>query len=117
VIANADMPGFSKREQAALAQLVMAQRGKLAKVAAELLRDRVFSAMVLCLRFAVLLSRSRRNIDARLFQLSRLDSGFHLAAEPAWLARHDLTDYELRQEATEWANNGIPVRLTEPGTD
>jgi exopolyphosphatase / guanosine-5'-triphosphate,3'-diphosphate pyrophosphatase len=92
--------------------LILAQRGKLAKVAAELHRDRAFAARVLCLRLAVLLSRSRRTLDGQLFSVTRIGDVFKLHADPAWLAGHDLTDYELRQEAAEWASIGINVLLT-----
>ena len=118
IIGNADMPGFSKREQASLAALILSQRGKLGKLSAEFFADREFCARSLCLRLAVLLSRSRRNIDPKVFTLARLDAtttakeGFTLDVEPTWLASHDLTDYELKQEAAEWANAGVPVMMT-----
>ena len=120
IIGNADMPGFSKREQASLAALLLSQRGKLSKVSADLIADRTFAAQVICLRLAVLLSRSRRNIDGKVFTLSRLQNtgatqlgreGFALDIDPKWLANHDLTDYELRQEAGEWASSGISVLI------
>jgi exopolyphosphatase/guanosine-5'-triphosphate,3'-diphosphate pyrophosphatase len=112
IVSNADMPGFSKREQAALAALVLAQRGKLAKVAAELHRDRAFAARVLCLRLAVLLSRSRRTLDGKLFSVARIGEVFKVDADASWMASHDLTDYELKQEAAEWAGIGINVLLS-----
>lgn len=121
IIGNADMPGFSKREQASLAALLLSQRGKLSKVSADLIADRTFTARVICLRLAVLLSRSRRNVNGKVFTLSRLPSagatqsereGFALDIDPEWLANHDLTDYELKQEAGEWASAGISVLIT-----
>ncbi len=111
VIANADMPGFSKREQAALATLVLAQRGKLAKVAGDLPRESSFATQVLCLRLAVLLSRSRRNVDAKRFGLAKVNNDFRLAVGAAWLETNSLTDYELRQEALEWASVGLKLEL------
>jgi len=118
IIGNADMPGFSKREQASLAALLLSQRGKLSKVAAELVTDRAFATRVICLRLAVLLSRSHRNVDGKIFTLSRLHQteqnnreGLALDVEPHWLASHDLTDYELKQEAAEWASVGITLQI------
>jgi len=107
IIANADMPGFSKREQAALAALVIAQRGRLAKVAHNLPADDTFAAKVLCLRLAVLLSRSRRNVDARLFSLARVNGEYRLSVKADWLQSHSLTEYELRQEIDEWKSAGL----------
>jgi exopolyphosphatase/guanosine-5'-triphosphate,3'-diphosphate pyrophosphatase len=109
VIANADMPGFSKREQASLASLVLAQRGRLAKVAVNLPRDESFAGKVLCLRLAVLLSRSRRHIDARLFSLARINAEYRLTAKADWLGAHGLTEYELQQEVDEWKGAGLKL--------
>ena len=111
VIANADMPGFSKREQAALATLVLAQRGKLSKVAGDLPREPAFAAKVLCLRLAVLLSRSRRNVDAKRFGLAKVNGEFRLSVDAVWLEANSLTDYELRQEAQEWAGTGMKLEI------
>lgn len=111
IIANADMPGFSKREQAALASLVIAQRGRLAKVATDLPRDAAFAAQVLCLRLAVLLSRSRRNIPPQLFSLAKVNDEFRLSVSGDWLASHSLTEYELRQEIEELKSVGLTLEL------
>ncbi len=114
IIGNADMPGFSKREQATLAALILAQRGKLSKLNADLMKDDLFVSRALCLRLAVLLARSRRNLSGKLFNLSRHVSArkFVLDVEHNWLAKNDLTAYELKQEAAEWANVGIEVSVS-----
>ncbi|MEQ1518773.1 MAG: exopolyphosphatase [Usitatibacteraceae bacterium] len=111
VIANADMPGFSKREQAALATLVLAQRGKLSKVAGDLPHEAPFAAKVLCLRLAVLLTRSRRNVDTKRFALAKVNKDFRLSVDAAWLEANSLTDYELRQESEEWASVGMKLDI------
>ena len=115
VIANADMPGFSKREQAALATLVLAQRGKLAKVAAALPGDSAFAASVLCLRLAVLLARSRRSLDYKRFGLVKINGEFRLAVNTEWLEINSLTEYELRQEVEEWGNAGMRLEIVPAG--
>ena len=111
IIANADMPGFSKREQAALASVVLAQRGRLTKVGFELPRDESFATKVLCLRLAVLLSRSRRNVDSQLFSLARINGEFRLSVKADWLDTHSLTQYELEQETAEWKGSGIKLEI------
>ena len=111
VIGNADMPGFSKREQAVLASLVLAQRGRLAKVAENLPTHPSFALKVLCLRLAVLLCRSRRDIDQRLFSLARVNGEFRLSVKNDWLAAHSLTQYELEQEMAEWKNAGMALEI------
>lgn len=102
ILANADMPGFSRPEQAYLSRLVLGQRGKLVKIAADLEEDAEFRALVLCLRLAVLLMRSRRALDVKLFNLEKRGDGFRLRVKPGWLAEHSLTEYGLRAEAEEW---------------
>ena len=111
IIANADMPGFSKREQAALATLVLAQRGKLSKVAGDLPHEPSFAAKVLCLRLAVMLSRSRRNVDTKRFGLAKVNNEYRLSVDAAWLETNSLTDYELGQEAEEWASVGMKLEI------
>ncbi|TAK68339.1 MAG: exopolyphosphatase, partial [Betaproteobacteria bacterium] len=67
VIANADMPGFSRMEQAQLARLVLAHRGKLAKLQ-DLSPVPGDWALAFCLRLASLFCRSRT--DPELPQLA-----------------------------------------------
>ena len=125
VLANADMPGFSKREQAALARLVLAQRGKLAKIVPDTGIGEDFVREALCLRLAVLLSRSRRAISTKLFRLARSEKAekaekadkvekYVLRVDQPWLANHDLTDYELGQEVAEWRSIGIDLSVGRP---
>ncbi|MBL8520055.1 MAG: exopolyphosphatase [Betaproteobacteria bacterium] len=111
IIGNADLPGFSKREQAALATLVLSQRGKLAKVAEDLRRNPALALPVLCLRLAVLLSRSRRSVAPQLFTLAVVNGVWRLSADAAWLALHSLTAYELGEEAKEWKSVGMPFEV------
>ena len=111
IIANADMPGFSKREQAALASLVLAQRGRLSKLSVDMPSDESFATKVLCLRLAVLLSRSRRNVDRQVFSLARVNGEFRLSVKGDWLATHSLTQYELEQETAEWRGAGMTLEI------
>lgn len=111
ILANADMPGFSRSEQAALSQLALAQRGKLNKVASLLKDDREFRDQVFCLRLAVLLFRSRRALETRLFKVSRDPAGYVLNISSGWLAEHGLTEYGLRAEAEEWRACGIALEM------
>ena len=111
IVANADMPGFSKREQAALAALILAQRGRLTKVGIDLPTDESFATKVLCLRLAVLLSRSRRNVDSQLFSLARVNGEFRLSVKGDWFASRSLTQYELEQETSEWKSAGMKLEI------
>ena len=90
---------------------MLAQRGKLAKVAGDLPHEPSFAAKVLCLRLAVLLSRSRRNVDAKRFGIAKVNTDFRLSVDAVWLEANGLTDYELRQEALEWASVGMKLEI------
>ncbi|MBL8512458.1 MAG: Ppx/GppA family phosphatase, partial [Betaproteobacteria bacterium] len=107
IVCNADLPGFSKREQAALGALLLAQRGRLAKVADDLRRNAEFALPVLCLRLGVLLARSRRSVSPKLFSLAQVNGVWRLRCDGAWLSAHSLTAYELAEEANEWVGVGV----------
>jgi exopolyphosphatase/guanosine-5'-triphosphate,3'-diphosphate pyrophosphatase len=115
IIANADMPGFSRQEQTWLSRLVLAQRGRLNKVGADLKSDRELRWLTFCLRLAVLMYRSRRGIDLKQFEVQRNPQGFQLHVEEGWLAEHSLTEYGLKAEAAEWEAFGYGFELTERG--
>lgn len=105
IVRHADMPGFSRREQARLAALVLAQQGKLAKLDAEGLSAIEWSA-VLALRLAVLFCRNRRDTPLPPLRLSA-DGDVHTLALPAaWLQAHPLTRYALEEEARAWQKSG-----------
>jgi exopolyphosphatase/guanosine-5'-triphosphate,3'-diphosphate pyrophosphatase len=113
IVGNADMPGFSRQEQQWLAVLVLAQRGKLNKVAATLKQDDELLLLAFCLRLAVLLYRSRRAIDLKQFSMTTTSDGFRLTLKPGWLAGHSLTEYGLKAESGEWSAQGIAFETVE----
>jgi exopolyphosphatase/guanosine-5'-triphosphate,3'-diphosphate pyrophosphatase len=108
ILSNADMPGFSAREQRALAALVLACRGGLAKAEA-LLDDADVRAQVVALRLAVLLHHARRPIDMpRIDLVVRETVRWRIAR--TWLAKHPLTLHLIERERDEWAALGYPWR-------
>ncbi|NWG30769.1 MAG: exopolyphosphatase [Rhodocyclaceae bacterium] len=110
ILANADMPGFSRRDQALLARLVLAHRGKLERVQ-PLPREAPEWLLIFCLRIAALLHRARD--DAPLPELhARLGAkGFELALDREWLAEAPLTATALDEEVEQWASVGIGFRV------
>lgn len=119
IVANADMPGFSRGEQASVAQLVLAHTGKLKKFVATDLETLDLDA-VAALRIAVILARNRTDVDLDGLQLRYAPTGLDLGglrrplevvAPMAWLRAHPLTEYSLRQECVEWERLGWTVAL------
>jgi exopolyphosphatase/guanosine-5'-triphosphate,3'-diphosphate pyrophosphatase len=107
IASNADMPGFSRTDQARLAMLVLGHAGKLGKLAQA--RD-VEWRLLFCLRLAVLLCRRRAVLDLPEIALTDSD-GYEVRLPKAWVDENPLTDYSLIQEAAEWAKLGKPYRV------
>lgn len=105
ILTYADMPGFSKKDQLNLAMLVLGHRGKLEKL-------KVFPSissawhLVFCLRFAVLLHRTRDDRVLPDWSVSLLGNGFKLDVPADWLAENPWTAAALGEEAAVWQQAG-----------
>ncbi|KDB07198.1 Ppx/GppA phosphatase [Burkholderia sp. lig30] len=109
IASNADMPGFSRTDQARLAALVLGHAGKLGKLSQA---REVEWPLLFCLRLAALLCR--RRTDAGLPEISiagMKKGGYEVRLPNAWVEQNPLTDYSLSQEAAEWEKVGIPYRV------
>jgi exopolyphosphatase/guanosine-5'-triphosphate,3'-diphosphate pyrophosphatase len=107
ILANADMPGFSRQEQEWLSNLVLAQRGKLAKMRGSLEDDASLATLSLCLRLAVIFYRSRRTLRLPRLRLARKAKGFRLEVDGDWLAANTLVAIALEAERDEWNSVGL----------
>ena len=112
ILANADMPGFSKRDQAALSRIVLGHRGKLERVQPATRNDREW-LLIFCLRMAALLHRSR--VDTALPEIAAALSGkgFQLTFDKGWLDAAPLTIAALDEERQQWQALGMPLRVKE----
>ena len=110
ILENADMPGFSRSDQARLALLARAQRGTLGKLP-EFSTDAALSdhdrLLIWSLRQAVLLCRSRA--DPHLHEVGAGASGkrFRLTLPEGWLEQRPLTQRALEEEAAYWQAVGV----------
>jgi len=102
LVSNADAAGFSQSQQRRIADLVLAQRGGLAKVDA-LLEQGEAAWKVLALRLAVIKCHTRNDIDARALTLQRDGEQAQLRFSKAWAASHPRTLHLLREETQAWA--------------
>jgi exopolyphosphatase/guanosine-5'-triphosphate,3'-diphosphate pyrophosphatase len=109
ILANADMPGFSRQEQGWLSNLVLAQRGKLSKMRAAFDDDPRLAALAFCLRLAVIFYRSRRSLKLPRISVSRKARSFRLEVDSAWLDQHSLVALALDAEREQWASVGIAL--------
>ena len=110
ILANADMPGFSKKEQARLSLLALAQRGKLNKLQG-LLKKTEDYIPAMSLRLAVLFYRNRS--DGSLPALHGKFSGnkFQLSIDAEWLTQNSLTETGLQEEVKQWKNLGVGLQI------
>lgn len=113
ILENADMPGFSRKDQARLAQLVRAQRGGLLKLAefqaATAQAD--MRLQVLALRLAVLFHRSRVNAALPSLALTCAGTGYRLALSADWLDANPLTCTALKEEVQVWKDTGSKLMV------
>jgi len=114
ILANADMPGFSRQEQGWLSNLVLAQRGKLAKMGAAFDDDPRQAALAFCLRVAVIFYRSRRTVPVpRSLRAERTNRGWRLELPREWLERNTLVQVAFEREKEEWDSVGFALEVVE----
>ena len=106
ILGNADMPGFSKMEQARLSLLTCNLRGTLGKPKSSAI-DPVNIRLLLALRLAVLFYRSRSNIRLPDMRIKFRNNRCELHINRKWLGLNPLTDTALRAEIPEWDTLGI----------
>ncbi|MEN6585101.1 MAG: exopolyphosphatase [Sulfuricella sp.] len=110
ILANADMPGFSRPEQEQLSLLARAHRGALSKLLSMVLNQSEWP-LILVLRLAVLLCRSRSDVELPPMKLKFGNSGFSLTLNREWLEHNPLTRALLEDESKEWKSIGISFAL------
>jgi exopolyphosphatase/guanosine-5'-triphosphate,3'-diphosphate pyrophosphatase len=116
ILANADMPGFSRPQQAMLASLVYNHRRKLSDSAFRSLPaylqepTRLLSVL---LRLSVLLHRGRSPDSKPMLYLDvdQDKSRIQVSFPDAWLDDHPLTRAELEQEADYLSNAGFKLKF------
>ncbi|MFZ2268637.1 MAG: exopolyphosphatase [Azonexus sp.] len=101
ILTYADMPGFSKKDQARLAMLVLGHRGKLEKLGAMPATDSAWN-LIFCLRLAVLLHRTRDDRPLPAWRVGLNGTGFLLELPAEWLAENPWTAAALREEGAVW---------------
>jgi exopolyphosphatase/guanosine-5'-triphosphate,3'-diphosphate pyrophosphatase len=110
ILANADMPGFSRRDQARLSRLVLAHRGKLER--AQPLRGEAPEwTLIFCLRTAVLLHRSRDDQPLPPRSAAFTRNGFQMKLGADGLDALPLTAAALEDEAQQWSGIGSELRI------
>jgi len=110
ILTYADMPGFSKKDQARLAMVVLGHRGKLEKLGAIPPVDSAWD-LIFCLRLAVLLHRTRDDRAIPAWRASRKDNGYSVELPAEWLATNPWTAAAFGEEASVWKQLGREYTL------
>ena len=110
IAGNADMPGFSKNDQARLAALLIGHAGKLGKLA----NNPAFSdwRMLFCIRLAQVLCRGRSDINLPKVKVSEHSGDYLISLSKDWAREHPLTEFSLQKEAAEWERIGRPYSIS-----
>jgi exopolyphosphatase/guanosine-5'-triphosphate,3'-diphosphate pyrophosphatase len=110
ILGNADMPGFSRMDQGRLARIVLAHRGKLARVVG-IDPESADWRLILCLRLAVVVHRARDGRGVPPLRLKREGRGYVAVADSEWLRNLPLTASALEEEERQWQAIGQPLKL------
>ncbi len=110
ILANADMPGFSKKEQARMSLLALAHRGGLDKLQGALKSDEDL-VLAMSLRLAAMFYRSRSDSPLPDMRLQFSGTKFYLSVDADWLARNPLTETALQDEVRQWKALGVSMQI------
>ena len=118
LVANADLPGFTRNEQERLAALVFSHRGRLRPELFVAFREELRAGLVavaLLLRVARILHRSRSSRPLPAWApKARSTDGLRLLSlgiPEAWCAQHPLTRADLEEEGAHWRGLGFELSL------
>jgi exopolyphosphatase/guanosine-5'-triphosphate,3'-diphosphate pyrophosphatase len=109
MVENADLPGFTTREQKAMSRLIVAQKGNLRKVG-EQLTEPDFAKAVVALRLAILFMHSRIEVDFTELRL-RMKNRIELEIKRAWVADHPTASYWMEKEQELWDEVGVDFSI------
>ncbi len=110
IVQNADMPGFSRMEQLRLSALLLAHRRSLKRTFAGD-AETMDWRMVMALRLAALLYRSRADIALPAIDSKANGRVLRLDIDLGWLIDNPLTATALQEEIEEWNAAGFKLDI------
>jgi exopolyphosphatase / guanosine-5'-triphosphate,3'-diphosphate pyrophosphatase len=110
IIDEADMPGFSRKDQSRLSRLVLGQRGNLLKLADVQPGDTLWH-LVACLRLAALLYRSRRDFLLPDIRIDHQGQAYRLEVPRNWLSENRMSAAALVEESQAWMQAGMSLQV------
>ena len=113
MVENADLPGFTTREQRVMSTLIMAQKGNLRKLG-DTLDDPDFAKAVLALRLATIFLHSRIDEDVGGMRL-KMKSRIELELKRDWIEKHPTLSYWIEKERECWDEIGVEMSVKAGG--
>jgi exopolyphosphatase / guanosine-5'-triphosphate,3'-diphosphate pyrophosphatase len=113
MVENADLPGFTTREQHLMGTLIVAQKGNLRKVN-DALADADLAKAVLALRLATMFMHSRIEADLSELRL-KMKNRIELELRGEWVAQHPTISYWIEKERDWWREIGVDLTVRTAG--
>ncbi|RZI42991.1 Ppx/GppA family phosphatase [Herbaspirillum sp. HC18] len=113
MVENADLPGFTTREQRLMSALIVAQKGNLRKLG-ETLADPDFAKAVLALRLATVFLHSRIDDDVSGMRL-KMKNRIELEIKRDWIEKHPTLSYWIDKERECWGEIGVEMSVKAGG--
>ena len=114
LVANSDMPGFSRNDQALLSSVIASHRRRIRRGVFDDLSPReqkVAEKLTLLLRLAVRFHRTRDSQQAPEFRVEAGPDGLTVICDREWIDRQPMTRRDLETEVEHAATLGIPLRI------
>lgn len=105
MVENADMAGFTTREQRVMSKLILSQKGNLKKIS-DGFADLDFAKAVLALRLSVTFMHSRVELEYADFSL-KMKNKIELEIKQDWVKLHPTVAFWLQKEIEFWREVGV----------
>jgi len=105
LVENADLAGFTSREQQKMSRLILGQKGNLRKLNG-MLTDADGVKAVLALRLAVLFMHAKETVDVKMMRM-KVKNRVDLEFRKNWLAGRPTLGWLLEKESDWWDEVGI----------
>ncbi|MES2049183.1 MAG: Ppx/GppA phosphatase family protein [Pseudomonadota bacterium] len=105
MVENADMAGFTTREQRVISKLILSQKGNLKKIS-DGFADLDFAKAVLALRLSVTFMHSRVELDYADFSV-KMKNRIELEMKQDWVSLHPTVAVWLQKEIECWREVGV----------
>lgn len=105
MVENADMAGFTTREQRILSKLILSQKGNLKKIS-DGFADLDFAKAVLALRLSVTFMHSRVELDYADFSV-KMKNKIEMEMKQDWVSLHPTVAFWLQKEIECWREVGV----------